>query len=312
MMRVGRAFVPWRRARQLNHLQPVALDQRVDRPIHRGDADAAYVVLCGVEHFLRTERSADLLEDASNGVALSRVALHEVGIWIGDQLEARHPHTLLQLDGRLQIVALMSPSAPVTPRQWIVPLLLAVVGITVSVLLDRMAWHVFVDPRIYERDWGRLLRVMGYLPVWLLLGVVVSQQIPTARWRGAALAIAPALAGVAAELLKLLLRRERPPAEQLGAYVFRPWSVDPLSTKGLGLPSSHVMVAIAAAVVLSRCFPKGRWLWYGLAIGCGLSRVAARAHFLSDVTVALIAGWAVGASLWSMLERRNAPRAGTP
>jgi membrane-associated phospholipid phosphatase len=207
---------------------------------------------------------------------------------------------------------LMSPSARVNRRQWILPLLLAVVGITVSVLLDRMAWHGLVDPRIYERDWGRLLRVMGYLPVWLLLGVVVSLQMPTARWRGGALALAPALAGVLAELLKLIVRRERPSAEQFGAYVFRPWSVDPLSTRGLGLPSSHVMVAIAAAAVLAHCFPKGRWLWYGLAIGCGLSRVAARAHYLSDVTVALIAGWAAGVVVWRALEHRNALRAGTP
>jgi membrane-associated phospholipid phosphatase len=199
------------------------------------------------------------------------------------------------------------PSATPARRWWRV---VAVAAATVVVALgaDRLAWGHLVYARVYEQDWGRLLRVMGYAPLWLLLGLVVAQHAPVARWRGGALALAPLLAGALAELLKVVLRRERPPLAAYGAYVFRPWSVDLWSTKGLGLPSSHTMVAMAAATVLAHAFPKGRWLWYGLAVGCGLTRVAARAHYLSDVAVALIAGWIVGSVLWTRLDARNETR----
>jgi hypothetical protein len=54
------------------------------------------------------------------------------------------------------------------------------------------------------------------------------------------------LGGIIAELLKIALRRERPGLTD-GAHVFRPWSEHPLSTAQLGLPSSEVAVAFAAA-----------------------------------------------------------------
>jgi membrane-associated phospholipid phosphatase len=201
------------------------------------------------------------------------------------------------------------PPSPTRRPPWLPLVGLALALIASATVLDQLAWHRLVDARVYERDWGRLLRVMGYAPLWVLVGIVVAQHHPLARWRGVVLAAAPLLAGAIAELLKLLLRRERPPMELYGGYVFRPFTVDPWSTRGLGLPSSHVMVAIAAAAVLSCCFPRGRWLWYALAVGCGLTRVAVRAHYLSDVAVALVAGWAVGVIAWRVVERRNAPRA---
>jgi membrane-associated phospholipid phosphatase len=116
--------------------------------------------------------------------------------------------------------------------------------------------------------------------------------------------IAAALGGLAAELLKLLLRRERPEAHA-GEYVFRSWSSHPLSTAGLALPSSHALVAFAAAAMLARLYPRASWLWFTLAAGCALTRVLARAHFLSDVTLAAIVGWLVAAGLWRWYLRRG-------
>ncbi|MGH7560630.1 MAG: phosphatase PAP2 family protein, partial [Gemmatimonadales bacterium] len=66
----------------------------------------------------------------------------------------------------------------------------------------------------------------------------------------------------------------------------------------IGLPSSHVMVAFAGAAVLARLFPGAAPVGYLLAAGCALTRVLARAHFLSDVVVGAVAGWAVGALIW--------------
>jgi membrane-associated phospholipid phosphatase len=110
--------------------------------------------------------------------------------------------------------------------------------------------------------------------------------------------------GIVAEVLKLLFRRERPEAHA-GAYVFRSWRDHAVSTAGLSLPSSHALVAFAAAAMLARLYPRARWLCFALAVGCALTRVLARAHFLSDVTLAAIVGWAVAAMVWRWYLRRS-------
>ena len=58
------------------------------------------------------------------------------------------------------------------------------------------------------------------------------------------------------------------------------------------------MLAFGAAAMLARMYPRGRWLWYAVAAGCGLTRVLARAHFVSDIALAAVVGWAVTALIW--------------
>lgn len=163
---------------------------------------------------------------------------------------------------------------------------------------------------VYETDWGRMLRTFGYLPFWLMaaLGLALHDR-PRADWwrRGALLGAAPTAAGMLAELLKLLVRRGRPQDDTAG-YLFRAWSDHPLSTRGFGFPSSHAVVAFAAAAILARLFPRARVVWYAAATGCAISRLLAHAHFLSDVVAAALLGIAVAAVLWGYA----APRAATP
>lgn len=179
--------------------------------------------------------------------------------------------------------------------------LLSLLAVVIAHLLDPLAFRYLRVEDIYGRDWGRMLRVLGFLPLWLLAGTaLILEDRDTGRrllrGRGALLVAGATLGGAAAELLKLVFRRLRP--GELGEYVFRPFTERPFSTAGLGLPSSHALVAFGAAAVLSRLFPRAWWLWWGLAWGCGLSRVAAGAHFLSDVVVAAVVGWLVGALVW--------------
>jgi membrane-associated phospholipid phosphatase len=63
------------------------------------------------------------------------------------------------------------------------------------------------------------------------------------------------------------------------------------------------MVAFSAAAMLSRLFPRAAPVWYAFAIGCGLSRVLAGAHFVSDIAVAALAGYAVTALVWRTTAR---------
>ena len=178
----------------------------------------------------------------------------------------------------------------------------------VACLADPWVYEHVSDPKVYGRDWGRLLRVMGFLGTWVALAVAVAlhegvepARRAHAKQRAWLLFGAAALGGIVAEVGKLLLRRERPQVHD-GLYGFREFADRTWSTSGLALPSSHTLVAFAGAAMLARLFPRARWVGYTLAAGCAVTRVMARAHFLSDVVLAAGLGWLVAFALarrWS-------------
>jgi membrane-associated phospholipid phosphatase len=171
---------------------------------------------------------------------------------------------------------------------------------------DHWIFVHFSYPAVYDRGWGRMLRVLGYAPTWAIaaLGLVLRDRgrpprtsLRKASRRGLLLFGCVCIAGLVAEGLKLVFRRERPGLTG-GMHAFRAWSDQPFSTAQLGLPSSEGAVAFAAAAVLARLYPEGAILWWSLAIGCGLTRVAASAHFMSDIVFAALVGYAVTAGIW--------------
>jgi membrane-associated phospholipid phosphatase len=186
--------------------------------------------------------------------------------------------------------------------------LIAIVLIALSLLADGwVAQHVRYG-RVYETDWGRMLRTFGYLPFWLLAAIALAMDDRESRewWRrGALLAAAPTAAGIVGELLKITVRRMRPPDEG-SVYSFRAYSDHPFSSRGFGFPSSHAVVAFGAAAILARMFPRARVVWYTAAVGCAVSRLLAHAHYLSDVVAAALIGIAVAALVWRYAAPRTA------
>jgi membrane-associated phospholipid phosphatase len=179
-------------------------------------------------------------------------------------------------------------------------LLIAVALIALSMLADGWTAEHVRYGRVYETDWGRMLRNFGYLPFWLIAAIALALNDRESRewWRrGALLAAAPTAAGILGELLKILVRRMRPP--DIGtAYAYRAYGDHPFSSRGLGFPSSHAVVAFGAAAILSRLFPRAKYVWYAAAIGCGVSRLLAHAHYASDVVAGACIGIAVAALVW--------------
>jgi len=170
--------------------------------------------------------------------------------------------------------------------------------------LDFRAETALAWPAANDRDWGRMLRVAGFAPTWLV--VAAAMWLENRRDRAAvALIAAVAAAGVGAEIIKLLVRRERPEAGMMG-YAFRSFADHPFDSRDFGFPSSHVMVAAGAAGALGHRFPRALPVLLGLAVGCGLTRLFAGAHFLSDVVAGLIAGVVIG----TLTARRLAPSTG--
>ncbi len=183
-----------------------------------------------------------------------------------------------------------------------------------SSVLDGAAVNAFQRDDVYSSDWARTLRILGYVPVWLAVALAfvlidAGQKRPLGwplrdMWtRGVLLILAAGSAGIVAELLKLLLRRERP-SDVFNAYTFRPWGVDTWSTSGLGLPSSHVAVAGGALVMLCLLYKRAAPVFLLGALGCAFTRVLAGAHFVSDAMAGLLVG-ALCALAWWRLHLRN-------
>ncbi len=190
---------------------------------------------------------------------------------------------------------------------WIRWLLVTLAALALAHMLDPWAWQLRL-PSVNEKDWGRLLRIQGFLPTWGVVALAWWLQMRGNKERGrgtALLVLSPTLGGAAAEGLKLIIRRLRPDGEQFG-YAFRAFSDGPLSNRGMGMPSSHVLVAFAGAFAMARLFPRTRWIFYLLAAGCAATRVLANAHYLSDTVMAACVAWLVVALLHRAIEPRQA------
>lgn len=198
-------------------------------------------------------------------------------------------------------------------------------AIVIAHALDRTAMEVLFVEKLDARDWGRMLRIVGYWPSWLVLGAIfVAIDWPRVlrsgeghRWqRGVMVTLGAGTAGLVAEGVKLVTRRMRPEAateEQL--YVFRSFSESALSTSGIGLASSHAAVAFGGCWMLTRLHPEARWLFVALAMGCALSRVMTGAHFLSDVIAGAAVGIGCAWAWWEVhlwMERRGRVAVETP
>lgn len=186
-------------------------------------------------------------------------------------------------------------------------------GYMVSVAFDRPFFEAFRGFESENEDWHRLLRVMGYVPTWIVVSVVFALiDWPKVRrmgwframWRPGLLMMAVILSGILAEVLKILIRRERPEMHD-GAYVMRSWLEYPFYSGGLSSPSSHTAVAFAAGFMMVHLLPRAGWVWLALAFGCAMTRIMAQAHFVSDTYLAAVVSWAVVHLLWQQHLRNN-------
>jgi membrane-associated phospholipid phosphatase len=184
-------------------------------------------------------------------------------------------------------------------------LVIALVAFAASFTLDAWTYHHVHMAKVYDTDWGRALRSVGYWPLWIALAAAIWLHDHAAP-RAAFLAASVSAAGLLGEILKILVRRDRPSVAD-GAYAFRAWSDHPFSSSGFGMPSSHSLIAFSGATALAVLFPRATPIWYALAIGCAITRLLAGAHFLSDVIAGAIIGVVVTLSLRARLLRAPIP-----
>lgn len=186
----------------------------------------------------------------------------------------------------------------------------AYVHLSVKSLTDRLS--------LEGNDWYRALRVMGYAGTWLGVAVTMAlidrsraltgDHLPGgAKRRGVVLLLSVGLSAFAAEAFKVVIGRMRP-EDTGGFYAFMPLADRFAHNSDLGMPSSHAAVAFAACIALALQIRAATPVLLAAAAGCGLTRVLAGAHFVSDVALAAWIAHAVCRAVWRLDAHNNAGR----
>ncbi len=111
------------------------------------------------------------------------------------------------------------------------------------------------------------------------------------------------LAGLTANVCKLLVTRQRPKAFDLSEAVvssFRGIPGNAGSSELQSFPSGHAATAFGLAFALSLTYPRGRYLFALLAVLAASQRVLSGAHFLSDT----LAGAGIACFVAAVLRER--------
>lgn len=202
-------------------------------------------------------------------------------------------------------------------RRGLVLFVVFLLGLVVLTLTDRWLFTTLRHPdrvTLESKDWYQFFRAMGYLPTWLAVGAAfiihdLARRAPWPLRRGTLVILAPIVAGALAELLKVLVPRQRPINNGAidGEYV---WGTPFEALRGVGnhgLASSHAAVAFGAAFVISRLFPGAGVVLIPLALACALTRMLTGAHFATDVYVGAGLGYAAAAILTSLIRMPRRP-----
>jgi len=111
--------------------------------------------------------------------------------------------------------------------------------------------------------------------------------------------------GLAADIVKLLIARDRPRAVDLAsAHLWETFTgLFPFASagsNGQSFPSAHTATAAGLAVGLTMLYPRGRWLFAALAVGVGVQRIMVAAHFPSDVFVGAVVGYGTASGVLAL------------
>jgi undecaprenyl-diphosphatase len=144
---------------------------------------------------------------------------------------------------------------------------------------------------------------------YVLLMVCAACLAARTRWREVAKAMTVGIGvqAIVIAVLKDLIGRDRP-IHTDGVSVFHgpEWGSH-------SMPSGHAGLAFVLATVLSRFFPRGRWVFYPLAVLAGLARVHVDRHFFSDVFAGGVVGVLVGQwALWRFARAAEPEAAPSP
>jgi len=191
------------------------------------------------------------------------------------------------------------PSAPLRPLLLPVLLLLAApVALLVDWPISR--WCTNHNCPDFLRDLLGVLEPFGNGLGVLVIVAAVHQLDPLRRWGLPRLLACSLGAGLAANVVKMLVVRTRPHQFDFADGIlatFGGWlPLTSAGSAGQSFPSAHTATAVGLAVGLIWLYPHGRWLFAGLAALVACQRVEAGDHFLSDVLCGAATGCLIAAA----------------
>lgn len=131
----------------------------------------------------------------------------------------------------------------------------------------------------------------------LMIVLAIYMLDPARRWGLGRLLAMSLGAGLAANVVKMLIARVRPnnfSFQGTAGDTFGQWlPFMGAGSIGQSFPSAHVATGVGLAVALAWLYPRGRWLFATLAVLVACQRIAAGAHYLSDTLCGAAVGWIV-------------------
>jgi membrane-associated phospholipid phosphatase len=189
-------------------------------------------------------------------------------------------------------------------RRWLLPPALLLTAGLLAITVDHA-----VAQRIQSahcpgalRDYLQFAEMFGHGLGVLLIGIVVGVLDPNHRRALPRLMTMAWGAGLAANVIKLMIARTRPRNFDFSTAAvwwesflqwFPPLGADSGSQS---FPSAHTATATGLALALAWLYPRGRWLFVWFAVSVALQRIQCGAHFLSDVLCGAALGWLFAAA----------------
>jgi membrane-associated phospholipid phosphatase len=151
--------------------------------------------------------------------------------------------------------------------------------------------------------------------------ILLAALLDARRWRVVPrLAFSAFGAGLVVDVVKLIVARQRPSLADLSGQcldTFVGWLPLVQGNHRLqSFPSGHTATAVGLAIALGTLYPRGWWVFAGLAALAGFQRIESQSHFLSDALAGAAIGCVVAAacvgssSLARWLSHLEAPRTG--
>jgi len=81
VVRFARHLITGRFTRQVDRHQPAFLRERLNRPVHGGDAEPAHLLLSGRQDLLRSHRAVISLKNLTDDGSLSGLSNHALSFW---------------------------------------------------------------------------------------------------------------------------------------------------------------------------------------------------------------------------------------
>jgi membrane-associated phospholipid phosphatase len=198
--------------------------------------------------------------------------------------------------------------------RWALPVALCMLG-AAALRIDLPVARFARDGRVpgQVKELLENLEPFGHGAGVAVIALVVCCLETRRRWKNTGGVLLAAFgSGLAANALKLLIRRDRPweladgvshALETFGGYSAS-WGG---TGGGQSFPSAHSATAMGLAMALAAYYPRGRFVYGALAIATATARALAPSHFVSDTLVGLALGMAIGQVV--IASRRFRPQA---